>query len=872
MTDPLTTTATTAPTTTASMTTAPITTAPITTAPITTASGQTRGLRVVRVYHGGRDATHRERDRALVRAGIELTLIVPDHWPGADDPSGAEPFEVVEVPVRRSGDVNRHSFLAPALIAEVVEARGADVVDVHEEPFSVAMHQLLGVLAPDRTVVGYTAQNLDKRFPPPFARRERHALGRLDGLYPCSSQAASVVVGKGFRGVVSVLPLAPPAAFAAGQQCLPGRPVRILLAGRLPAEKGILDAVRVAAGLDLGPGSVRLDLAGDGPEAGPARELAARLGVELHLHGHLGQDQLARLYAQAHVVLVPSRTSTTWAEQFGRTVVEAQASGAVVAGYASGALAEVVGPAGVLVAEGDLAALTAAVADLLARPDRWQELRVAGLAAAPTWDAVAYAQLALYRAALRSRARTRLVIASRPGAVALFGPPAPARPAPPAPSGGTPTPHSPPTPPGPPIPLSPATRPRASRPFALPVLRDRPGLGVPIAAVIDATTRHHRRTHRPLHVVYLDHVARLSGGEIALVRLIEALGPAVRSRAILGETGPLAQRLRSAGAEVEVLALPATTRERSRHDLRSPVAALAVGAYVARLAARLRALDPDLVHANSLKSGYYGTLAARLAGVPIVWHLRDRLAQDYLPGPVAAATRRLLAHGPQAVLANSQTTLRTAGPHVTGVVVADPYVATAGMRPRPHDGVVLAIVGRLDAWKGHDVVLRAFAQAFPARADVHLRVVGGELFGPAAGIEATLRARAVELGIGDAVTFTGFVDDVEAELAGVDVLVHASTLAEPFGQVVVEGLAAGVAVIAAAAGGPAEILTDDIDGLLVPPGEVDALAAAMARLADDPSLRARLGAAGRTRSAAYAAPVIAEEILQLYAAVLGQPR
>ncbi len=131
--------------------------------------------------------------------------------------------------------------------------------------------------------------------------------------------------------------------------------------------------------------------------------------------------------------------------------------------------------------------------------------------------------------------------------------------------------------------------------------------------------------------------------------------------------------------------------------------------------------------------------------------------------------------------------------------------------------------------------------------------------------EERLHALAGELGVADRVEFRGFRDDVRAELAELDVLVHASTTPEPFGQVVLEGMAAGLPVVAAAAGGRAEIVTDGVDGLLVAPGDAAALAAALTRLAADPQLRERLGAAGRRTSLRYAPPVVAAGVREVYA-------
>jgi glycosyltransferase involved in cell wall biosynthesis len=94
--------------------------------------------------------------------------------------------------------------------------------------------------------------------------------------------------------------------------------------------------------------------------------------------------------------------------------------------------------------------------------------------------------------------------------------------------------------------------------------------------------------------------------------------------------------------------------------------------------------------------------------------------------------------------------------------------------------------------------------------------------------------------------------------------VHCSITPEPFGQVVLEGLAAGLPVVAAAAGGPAELITDGVDGLLTRPGDVDALAAALRRLDADPTLAASLAKAGRKRSQAFTPTNAAAQLLEVY--------
>ena len=383
---------------------------------------------------------------------------------------------------------------------------------------------------------------------------------------------------------------------------------------------------------------------------------------------------------------------------------------------------------------------------------------------------------------------------------------------------------------------------------------------------IDSTSAERR-----LRVVVIDHVARLSGGEIALLRLLPALVRHVDVHVVLGEDGPLVERLIARGIETEVIPLAPRLRDVRRETVRptrlDPRAIVNVPVSVLRLSRRLRALDADLVHTNSLKAAFYGGLAARLAGVPAMWHVRDRIASDYLPRAAVVLVRVAARFLPAAVVANSRATLETLPALRSASVLYNPIVPDA-VEPltaieRPKTGKpTIGVVGRLAPWKGQDVFLDAFAQAFRG-ANVRARIIGSALFGEDAYAES-LRRQAEQLGIAGQVEFRGFREDVWAELRELEVLVHCSVRPEPFGQVVLEGMAAGVPVIAAAAGGPAELITDGVDGVLTTPGDSAALAAAMRRLIDDPDLREQLAAAGRRRSGDFTPERTAARLLDVY--------
>lgn len=398
----------------------------------------------------------------------------------------------------------------------------------------------------------------------------------------------------------------------------------------------------------------------------------------------------------------------------------------------------------------------------------------------------------------------------------------------------------------------------------------------------------YRRTVRPpgprgprkLRVVYLDHCARLSGGELALLRLLPALH-GVEPHVVLAEEGPLAARLVRAGVSVEVLPMPEVARGLPRGAVRPgalPMASVAgTAVYVVRVARMLARYRPDLVHTNSLKAALYGIAAARLVGVPVVWHLRDRVAEDYLPQASLALLRRL-ARLPAAVVANSRATLETLGPlSRPGYVIPSP----AGVPNSPTglvardvmdgchraDTLRVGMVGRLAPWKGQHLFLEAFAHAFPAGVQQAV-IVGAPLFGEE-GYARDLEDLCGRLGLDGRVEFRGFRELVGEELSRFDILVHASVIPEPFGQTVVEGMAAGLPVVAPAAGGPAEVIGHGVDGLLYPPGDLSALAGALRTLASDPELRARMGEAARTRAKAFTPEAIAPQVLAVYEKVLG---
>lgn len=271
---------------------------------------------------------------------------------------------------------------------------------------------------------------------------------------------------------------------------------------------------------------------------------------------------------------------------------------------------------------------------------------------------------------------------------------------------------------------------------------------------------------------------------------------------------------------------------------------------VSRIATQIAAFGPDVVHVHSRRGAdLWGGIAARLAGVPAVLTRRVESAEP-------RAWLRLKCRPYAAIVAISQAVdaqLADAGIEgrrrlrIASAVDTQRFSPRADARPRlrellsaPPDAPVAAVVAQLIPRKGHASLLAALSE-LPAR-HAALRVV---LFGQGP-LRRALAAQIAAAGLADRVTLAGFRHDLDSLLPGADMLVHPATR-EGLGVAVLEAMAAGVPVVAAAVGGIVDVVRPGVDGWLVAPERPAALAAAVSAVLDDPSAARQRGAAGRQR-------------------------
>ena len=385
-----------------------------------------------------------------------------------------------------------------------------------------------------------------------------------------------------------------------------------------------------------------------------------------------------------------------------------------------------------------------------------------------------------------------------------------------------------------------------------------------------------------MNVLYVNHTGVVSGGERSLLGLLAALPPEVSPR-LAAPRGGLDEAAERLG--VPTIAITGTAGSLRLHPLHTPRTLAELSLAAAQVHRIARGQRAQIVHANSIRAGIVLGLG-RLAPAARVVHVRDCLP----PGPLSSATMRLIAATATRVIANSRYTaesVRALAPKARVEVIYnavelerwDPHridraAARAALGVAGRSRVLLGVVAQLSQWKGQDTAIEALGLLRRAGIDAHLLLIGSAKFLASAtrfdneAYVARLHELAAAAGLAERVSFLGERDDLPELVRALDVLLLPSW-EEPFGRALIEAMALAVPVIATNVGGPPEIIEDGREGFLLAPREPQAWADAIARLAGDHELAARMGAAGRHRvEQRFTAEHHAAAVLELYRGLL----
>lgn len=373
---------------------------------------------------------------------------------------------------------------------------------------------------------------------------------------------------------------------------------------------------------------------------------------------------------------------------------------------------------------------------------------------------------------------------------------------------------------------------------------------------------------KSIPVLYLNPTAQLGGAEYSLLDLVANLGPGrfAARIACLGD-GPLVRAASARGIAVDLLPAPLAFVRASVRGRRTGLARMAMGiaqgiptAWRIRRLARTRRVA--IVHSNGNKTHLLSAIASFDSGMHLVWHVRDFLPDRPLERRLVWWANRKV----RAVVANSSAVashlvamgMRSDLVHaIPNGIDCDRFSPEGPMAPLrqvfgwPRECKVVGIIGMLAPWKGQSVFLTAAREVLDRRQDVRFVIVGDEIYQTDGhgNFKEELVRLVSELGIHDAVGFTGYREDVPEVIRALDVVVHASVEPEPFGRIVAEAMACARATVATNGGGVPEVLgTDGATGILIPAGESGAIATAILDLLRNEPQRKAMGVAGRKRA------------------------
>lgn len=366
-------------------------------------------LRILTIGHSYCVAMNRALVRQVARdPDFEITVASPSFFHGdlrpivmEPEPPGS-PLRVVPLGTQLSRFIHVFRYDGGALRALIREGQ-FDVVHAWEEPYILAGYQIARALknSPARFCFR-TAQSYVKRYPPPFNYFERAVLARAQGWIAGASLVHEAMLKKGFpKSTGRILNLAvdatefqplSPAARAQVLEELGLQPPVVGFIGRLTQAKG-LDVLMQAMEQVGGARSWSLLLLGSGEYQQKLEEWAARNGwsgrVKIRLVKH---GDMPRYVGCMDMLAAPSQTMKNWREQFGRMIIEAFACGVPVVGSDSGEIPFVIGDAGRVVPEADVAAWARAIGQLLDSPAERDDLKSRGLARAPRYSVATIAQ------------------------------------------------------------------------------------------------------------------------------------------------------------------------------------------------------------------------------------------------------------------------------------------------------------------------------------------------------------------------------------------------------------------------------------------------------------------------------------------------
>ncbi len=370
------------------------------------------------------------------------------------------------------------------------------------------------------------------------------------------------------------------------------------------------------------------------------------------------------------------------------------------------------------------------------------------------------------------------------------------------------------------------------------------------------------------NILYISPFTYIGGGEISLLILLKNLDhQMVRPFLICYAEGPLVQKAKKLGIKSAVL---------KRNYLFSSIF------IVLKIFSYIKKNSIHLVHVNcfDIRAG----IAARLARVPLIGHLRVIIPFTWRDRLFVRLSQKVIAVSNAVIdtFCRGRPSYRDKFEMIPNAVEIPNSLTPVPLRKEydiPEDTKLVGSVGRIDPWKGYEYFSRAAALIKKQRSDVFFFIIGDVSQRDREGRAYLdiLKKQAAELDLKDRLFFTGFREDILKVIKTLDILVvpsivikkYGGEVTEGFGRVAIEAMAVEVPVVASKIGGLTEIIEDNVFGMLVPPGNPNAIAEAVLSILTDKIKAKAMGKAGRKRvEESFTIQQHADKIKKLYLEIL----
>lgn len=378
-------------------------------------------MKILFTWHAAVEPEYRKLFDAIAASGHDLTVIAPDIWYEGGKAQTLQAdlagnYKLLALHIIFKNRLKGFFYSNIFRIAREIKALRPDVVHIFEEPYALSSLQftaLSKVFSSESKILVESFENIFIKQKFPYSLFEKAVLKMSDCIIAIPGEGKAIWESKCFRGELRQVPVGLDEGLfkkiegiTKGFEFLASRErIRIAYIGRLTRDKGIDLLIEAASMLQKDGLEFELLIVGSGDKE-PFKRLAMEKGIDqkVFFHGPVDSKVLPFLYSKTDILVLPSRTTAVWKEQFGRVLIEAMACETVVVGSSSGEIPAVIGDAGLVFKEDDASDLANALRRLLSNDSLRRELSMAGRARVMryfTWKAVAKRLISIYEEVIK---------------------------------------------------------------------------------------------------------------------------------------------------------------------------------------------------------------------------------------------------------------------------------------------------------------------------------------------------------------------------------------------------------------------------------------------------------------------------------------